>query len=230
MTPLMTPLMTQPLPLRERDNVFQFGGFVLVGGRSSRMGRSKALLESDSRPLALRAADLLSPLVAEVTLLGPPATYAQLGLPVLPDELPDLGPLSALCTALRNSAYDWNIFLACDLPLLERGVLAALTDRVRSISGAGEIQAGVQAGVQAVVPRTDGWQPLCAAYHRSCLPAMEAALSGNRRSVAGVLPRLRVEALTTHHLGDSAFCARVFRNVNTPQEWLETQPLMGATI
>ena len=55
------------------------GGFVLAGGQSRRMGCDKALLRLNGKPLALRAAERLGGLVSEVTLLGPPDRYRNMG-------------------------------------------------------------------------------------------------------------------------------------------------------
>ncbi len=83
--------------------VLPAGGFVLVGGKSQRMGRDKALLEVKGQPLLLRTVELLRPYVAEVTLLGAPTRNAHFSIPVLPDRYRGRGPLAALCTALECS-------------------------------------------------------------------------------------------------------------------------------
>jgi len=187
---------------------FPVGGFILVGGQSRRMGGEKALLELNGRPLALRAAELLRPYVAEVTLLGSPERFGHLGLRIRADRQPGRGPLEALCGALADSPCDWNIFLACDLPFLEEKFLEILVDRAL----AGQ--------AQAVVPRTaDGWQPLCAAYHRSCVPAMEQALARGSAGIVEILPALQVDAIGSEELARLGFSERLFRNINTPADW-----------
>jgi molybdopterin-guanine dinucleotide biosynthesis protein B/molybdopterin-guanine dinucleotide biosynthesis protein len=184
------------------------GGFVLVGGESRRMGRAKGLLELRGRPLALRAAELLRPYVAEVTLLGPPEQFGHLGLRVLADRRPGRGPLEALSAALVGSPYEWNLFLACDLPFLEGKFLETLLGRA---------QAGQ---AQAVVPRTaGGWQPLCAAYHRACVPVMEQALARDSTGIVEVLPALKVDVVGSQELARLGFSDRLFRNINTPADW-----------
>jgi len=191
---------------------FPVGGFVLVGGESRRMGRAKALLELDGVPLVLRAAELLRPHVAEVTLLGPPERFAHLGVRVLADRRPGRGPLEALCAALASSPCEWNLFLACDLPFLEGEFLGALVRR--ALAGR----------AQAVVPRTaDGWQPLCAAYHRSCVPVMEQGLTREPAGIVEVLPALQVDAIEGEELARLGFSERLFRNLNTPADWETAQ-------
>jgi len=75
-------------------------GWILVGGRSSRMGRDKAWAESDGRALALRVADKVARVCGTVSLVGNPALYGDLGLPVISDRLPGEGPLAGIDTVL----------------------------------------------------------------------------------------------------------------------------------
>jgi molybdopterin-guanine dinucleotide biosynthesis protein A len=183
-------------------------GFVLVGGRSLRMGRDKARLVLDGTPLVVRAARLLAPFVEKVTFLGPPDRYGDLGFPVLADSSPDLGPLGALCTGLLHSKAAWNIFLACDLPLLTDRLVELLVSRARA------------SGSDAVVPQTaDGWQPLCAAYRPRCLDKLKAALRAGKLSVRSALDELDVDALTRAQLAAAGIRPEEFANVNTPEEW-----------
>src|SRR5258708_22440353 len=143
----------------------EVAGFVLVGGRSSRMGRDKALLPAGSRTLVEQIADAVGQACGSITLIGPPERYAFLGLPVMPDAAPGLGPLGGLCTALRATRAEWNLMVACDMPGLTSEFLREL------------IQAAVRAGKDCLVPETDrGLEPLCAVYHARVLRAAEAAL------------------------------------------------------
>ncbi len=83
--------------------------FLLVGGKSSRMGRDKAFLELNGAPLIQRTANLLAPLVAKITLVTSataPADskntnrYSTFGLPTVIDRWPNAGPLGGIATAL----------------------------------------------------------------------------------------------------------------------------------
>ena len=187
-------------------------GFVLVGGRSRRMGQDKALLPFQGRSLFQHAVELLRPHAAQVTLLGSPARYGDFGIPVLPDRRSGRGPLEALCTGLENSPCEWNIFLACDLPFLEGRFVQFLIERA------------LASEAQAVVPRTDdGWQPLCAAYHRGCLAVMQQSPEEEPSGIAARLGRLRVQALATDELLRVGFSPRMFKNINTTEDWKEVQ-------
>ena len=176
------------------------------------MGQDKALLPFRDRLLFHHAVELLRPHAAQVTLLGPPARYGDFGIPVLPDRLPGRGPLEALSTGLESSPYEWNIFLACDLPFLEGRFVQFLIERA------------LASEAQAVVPRTDdGWQPLCAAYHRGCLAVMQQNLDEEPSGIAARLGRLRVQALATDELLRVGLSQRMFKNINTTEDWKEVQ-------
>ncbi|MBI1750676.1 MAG: molybdenum cofactor guanylyltransferase [Acidobacteria bacterium] len=190
----------------------QVNGFILSGGSSSRMGADKALLELAGQPLLLRAARPLDPLVASVTVIGDPARYASLGLAVVPDDVPGLGPLGGIATALRISRMPWNLVVACDLPYLTAAWLEFLVSRALA-SPAG-----------ALLPEGErGPEPLCAMYHARCAPVIVAALEHGVRKVTDGLAGLMIETLphAEWKAFDSDGC--LFKNMNSPADFAEAR-------
>jgi molybdopterin-guanine dinucleotide biosynthesis protein A len=183
-------------------------GFILSGGSSSRMGSDKALLEWNGQPLILRAARLLDPLVACVTVIGDPARYAALGLAVVPDDVPGLGPLGGIATALRISTTPWNLIVACDLPYLTAAWLEFLISRA------------LASRADALLPESErGPEPLCAVYHARCAPVISAALERGVRKVTDGLAGLVIETLPQKEWKafDSDGC--LFKNMNSPADY-----------
>jgi molybdopterin-guanine dinucleotide biosynthesis protein A len=186
----------------------KMNGFVLAGGQSTRMGRDKALLRLGNTPLILRAAKILRPFVSEVILLAPPKRYRRLWPSVLPDRWPNQGPLGAVCTGLLHSNAEWNVFLACDIPLVSRRFLELLTRRVGATSA------------DAVVPRAEGeWQPFSAAYHARCRQVFVGAFEEGERSVVRLLERIGMDVITPAEMLAAGLSPAELTNVNTPQEW-----------
>ena len=175
---------------------------MLVGGRSSRMGRDKALLAYRGGVLAQYVAGEAARAAGDVWLVGDPERYGGLGYPVIRDLAPGAGPLGGICSALRSSTAEWNLVVACDMP----GVTAAFL---------GELLAAAAArGGECLVPAGPSGrpEPLCAVYRPACLPAIAAALA---RGVRRVMEGLTGVDVRLYEVAGAA----VFENCNTPEEW-----------
>jgi molybdopterin-guanine dinucleotide biosynthesis protein A len=201
--------------------VIEAEGFVLAGGRSSRMGQDKALLEVGGRSLVEIALDKLR----SIGLAAPRIAAARSDLskygPVVPDLHPGCGPLSGIEAALAASTQPLNLFLPVDMPLLPAQFLDWMLQRAE-ITGA-----------WVTVPRSNGQpQPLCAIYHRDLLgPISASILTGNYKvmpvitAAAGGSQELDVfdtERLASAHpelLSISPLpLYRWFHNCNLPQD------------
>ena len=177
-------------------------GYVLAGGRSSRMGCDKALLPFRGGRLVESVARAVGLAAGSAVLVGNPRLYEQLGYPAIPDLYPGDGPLGGILTALDHTSADWNLVAACDMPELSAEFLRLLLD------------AAGGSAADAVVPMGPSGrpEPLCAVYHRRSHAALERALGRGIRSVRAALENLHAAI---------AFVPEVtpFQNVNTPEEW-----------
>ncbi|HLO04887.1 MAG TPA: molybdenum cofactor guanylyltransferase [Symbiobacteriaceae bacterium] len=201
---------------------FPLTGLILAGGASSRMGRPKALLPFGPERVIERQVRLLRPLCRELLVVtNDPAAFAFLGVPLVGDRAPGLGPLAGLEAGLSAASQPVVLGLACDMPLLTGSVVAALYARLMGSDGGllGSAPAGVGSPL-AAVPRTPaGPEPLCALWRREALPAIQGALAAGQRSPQRLLAQIPVawlegEALTA--LGDPT---RLFHNCNTPADY-----------
>jgi molybdopterin-guanine dinucleotide biosynthesis protein A len=177
-------------------------GFVLVGGRSSRMGRDKALLPFGTVPLAAHVAEIVKQVADDVFLVGSPSLYAPLGHPVLPDLYPGFGPVGAIATALAATDASWNVVVACDLPFVTVDVLRLLLAEAL----------GTGAGCAFAADPDGKGQPLCGVYHASTGHVFQAAVREGEHRLTQVAARLRPHVV---HLNDF----EALRNVNTPDDW-----------
>jgi molybdopterin-guanine dinucleotide biosynthesis protein A len=197
------------------------GGFVLVGGHSTRMGRDKALLEFHGSTFAGRIAECVRRVAGNVTLIGPPDRYRELGYTVIPDRVPGCGPLGGVYTALSSSHAEWNLIVACDMPLVTTEFFEALFTDVfgDAESGASTVDCVipelVQGGPELVAcgpSQTPSLDPLCAVYHRRCATAARRALDRKILKMHDFVSTLR---LRKRPVTDPA----LLRNINTPPEW-----------
>jgi len=183
-------------------------GFVLAGGGSTRMGRDKALLPYRGTTLLEHIASIVRQAAGTATIIGDPDRYRNVGFPVCPDQILHCGPMGGIYTALSVTASDWNLVVACDMPMLSAPVLRRLIDH------------SFQSPSNCIVGTGPGGEPhpLCAVYHRRCLPLLEQAVRDKRFRMKGLLSELDAEHVA---LDPSALA-----NVNTPGEWVrfESRP------
>jgi molybdenum cofactor guanylyltransferase len=170
----------------------EIGGYVLAGGRSSRMGRDKALMELAGKPLVLHAVVKLRRVCAEVNVLSDNPDLEQYA-PLVKDLHSDCGPMSGMEAALLHTRYDWNLFMPVDVPFVPT---AYLSDWVRQVQpGTSGIDRRVPEGfsrpdVRVMMFTEDGIpQPTVALVHREVRPFLTEALEHGAYKLFPVLER-----------------------------------------
>ncbi|NNE74781.1 MAG: molybdenum cofactor guanylyltransferase [Acidimicrobiales bacterium] len=167
-----------------------FGGAVLTGGRSTRMGRDKALIQVDGTAMAARVAQVLRSVGADpvVAIGGDTAALTDLGLSVVPDDAPGQGPLAAIATALRHVGPQPVLVAPCDLVAPTTSAFLALRDSADDADV--RIAAAAEGAGPGRLNYVFGW------WRPSALPAVEAALNAGQRAVRDALKRLDVSIVT----------------------------------
>lgn len=112
----------------EENFAANFGGAILAGGQSERMGFNKALLEIDGEPLIAKVARVLNETgVGNFQIVGgDSATFTSLGYSCLSDEYPGEGPLGGIITALnyfKSQGKKHVLIVACDLPNISKNFI-----------------------------------------------------------------------------------------------------------
>lgn len=132
-------------------------GYVLAGGRATRMGRDKRLFRIGGQTLLQRAAGLL-----ELVLGTPPFVVGDNLSGIWPDPgrivadaRPGCGPLGGLTALLEACPTRWAMVVATDMPLLGAGDLLPLVERVSVADRVAALSAGVRPEPLAALYRRD---------------------------------------------------------------------------
>jgi len=178
----------------------------MAGGKSSRMGTNKALLDFRGQQLIERTASQFTAWFNQVVIVtNTPETYAYLGLPMIGDRVQGLGPLGGLEAGLGASRYQSSFFAACDMPFLNQPLITEMVS--------------LAARADVVVPRIDGeYEPMHAVYSRSCLPAVQSQIQTGIYKVTRFYERMKVIELTESDVSRFGNPERLFFNCNTPEE------------
>lgn len=154
------------------------GGYVLAGGKSSRMGQDKALLELAGKPLAMHAVTKLRRVCKDVHILSSRPELEAFA-PLVRDMNEGCGPLAGLEAGLGHSWHDWNLFMPVDMPFLPS---AFLDNWVRTIV------AREKRGARVAMFTVDGVpQPLFCLLHRDVVLFVHEAMQRGRYKVFPVL-------------------------------------------
>ena len=183
---------------------------MLCGGKSSRMGTSKALLPFGPETMLQRVVRILSTVVTPIVVVA----AVDQELPALPadiaiarDEREGRGPLQGLAAGLRALPADVEAayVTSCDVPLLVPGFVRQML--------------ALAAGHDVALIDIDGFaHPLSAVYRRDVLPHVEALLASDR-----LRPAYLFELVQTRRVAPAEMTADpallTLRNLNTREDY-----------
>ena len=188
------------------------GGIVLAGGKSSRMGRSKATLPFGPELILQRVVRLLGTVVSPIVVVAAPGQE----LPELPsdtivayDQQEARGPLEGLFAGLTaiephaTAAYATS----CDVPLLQPAFVQAMIDHL---------------GQDLIaVPVEDGFaHPLAAVYRTSVLSVIRELLDHDQLRPAYLFDKVATERIPVANLRLYDPLLATLRNCNRPEDYL----------
>jgi molybdopterin-guanine dinucleotide biosynthesis protein A len=192
-------------------------GVIQAGGKSTRMGGApKALMTLGGRRIIERVMAALAPAVHDVLVVtNTPELYAFLGVPMVPDVLPDHGSLGGIYTGLRAATGDAALTVACDMPFLSPEVARLVVARAAE----GDV----------VIPRLGAQlETMHAVYAKSCLPHMEERLRAGVFRIVGFFESVRVVEISEADVARFGNPRVIFMNVNTPEELARARAILEA--
>ena len=161
---------------------------IMAGGDSGRMGTDKSMLPIKGQSMIEAICEQLRGSFDQILIsanevdkfafLGPAtaSAFTETSFDVVPDKVPEQGPLMGIASALEASANEINFVVACDIPKIN---LACVN---RMLTEAVESQADI------IVPATgeEKYEPLFAIYRKTALEAINEALSSGKRKITDV--------------------------------------------
>jgi molybdopterin-guanine dinucleotide biosynthesis protein A len=173
---------------------------ILAGGKSTRMGQDKGLMEFNGKPMVAHVIDAAKKISDQIILVANKEAYNQFGLPVVKDEVFEKGPLGGIYSGLKKSDTDYNLVLSCDIPFIHQGVLEFL---VESSTG-NDVTVASQAGKT---------HPLIGVYRKTCLPVIKNHLQADKLKLM-----LLFEEVKTRFVEMDDFLSSNFKNINSKED------------
>jgi len=184
---------------------------ILAGGASKRYGQNKALLEVSGVPLIDRIAEQMKNIFTRVILVtNQKKDFEYLELPMVEDIIKGLGPIGGIYTGLSSITEQAGFFVACDMPLLHKGLIRYMVENIDNHS--------------AVVPSIGKFfEPLHALYARSCLGPIKGLIDHKRYQVRLLYDYVSVRYVKEDEIRIFSSPAEIFLNINTPEEFEKIQ-------
>jgi molybdopterin-guanine dinucleotide biosynthesis protein A len=204
--------MTQSKIQNPKSKIPIVAGLILAGGKSTRMGLSKATLPFGPELMLQRVVRLLTTVVSPIVVVAAP----QQELPPLPeniivarDEREGRGPLEGLLAGLEAVAPHAEAAYAtsCDVPLLVPSFVDAMIARLAD--------ADVAVPVEGQFPH-----PLAAVYRTSVVAHIRELLASDQLRPAFLFDRVRTNRVPVEELKANDPDLATLRNLNRPEDYL----------
>ena len=187
-----------------------------AGGKSTRMGKDKALLPFLGIPLIKRLRDRFSDMGDELLVITNDFSgYQDLAVPLYKDIIPDRGALGGLYTALSISKNPLVGLIAADLPFASPALLTHL------------IEILFTSGAEAAIPSTErGLEPLHAVYRRdTSLTLVKKAIDQDLWRMNSWFDQAEILILTPEETRKVTSSKYTFLNLNTPEDFQKAEKL-----
>lgn len=160
---------------------------VLAGGKATRMGGcNKAFLVVDGKPIINRQLKVLTKIFKEIIIItnfkdkyNKKWCLSLIKLiKIIPDVLPELGPLGGIYSGLLASKDHYNFVIACDTPFINERLIRYIKENTD--------------GYDIIIPKINKRaHPLFGIYSRNCIPIIAKMLKRNRLKVSNIFPRVK---------------------------------------
>ena len=193
--------------MKGNQPIAEAAAIILTGGKSSRMGRPKALLLFDGEPLIAHLVRALNRLLANVVVVAAPEQeLPSLAVTLVRDEVAYQGPVGGIYYGLRAAKTEVCFVTSCDVPFLNPSLISYLRSQISNHD--------------VVVPLWQGrFQPLHAIYRRSVAPLLKEQLERGELRPIFLYDKVRTYKVSEEEIRRFDPEGLSFLNMNTPEDY-----------
>lgn len=183
-------------------------GIILAGGKSTRIGVNKSLLNFGDKTFIEIISDTLTEIFSRVIIISDERnTYEFLSLEIYPDIFKNKGPLSGIHSGLVNSDTERNFIISCDMPLISNKLIKFISE--------------FQSDKDIIVTSAENSiQPLCGIYSKSVITVIEEILTDDIKKNYSVKRLLDISDTEIIDITESEIYNRnTFLNINKKQDY-----------
>lgn len=176
---------------------------ILSGGKSSRMGTEKGLVELNGKCLIEYVIEAAKNISDEIIIVANNNEYKRFGYRIYSDLIKNCGPMGGIYTGLFHSQTEKNLVLSCDIPFVSSDALKFIIKN----SGNSKI---------TVPKHNNKIEPLCAVYSKSCAGKFKTLILKNELKMTEALKKFSVKYLDVSK--QKFYSEKLFHNINSKKE------------
>ena len=180
-------------------------GIILAGGKNSRMGLEKGLAILNNKPMFHYGIEAMTQVCDQILISTNSKEYQDSRVFLVPDLLPDRGPMGGIWSAMKSTKDTAYFVLSCDLPFVPAEFIRFLIS--------------VSADFDITVPYygKEHFEPLCGIYRRTVLPELESHIRASDLKLPDLFLKIRLNPIPAYPL-ITRFNPNLFFNINTPED------------
>lgn len=179
-------------------------GYILAGGKSSRMGMDKGLMLFKGKAFIQYIIEQLHPAVNEIVIVSNNKEYQKFGFEVIGDLIKDIGPAGGIYSALHHTNKDLNFIVSCDMPFITKEAIEFIIQN-KSYS-------------KIILPVYQGkTEPLFGVYSKECLTKWLELIELGCIKLQDLVNSFELKTINTDN--NKLFNTSLFTNINTKNDF-----------
>ncbi len=189
-------------------------GIILCGGKNSRMGKNKALLELGGKLVINHVIETLEPICNEIILSTNNNELDFLPYKKVGDKHSNLGPIAGFQSTLSESSTNDNLIVSCDTPFISTTLLSHLFDKSKKY--------------EVVLPSfKNHLQPMIGYFNKNFLKIIDEQINAGNIKPINIFENanmLKVEITKDMDL----YNEYMFYNINTKEQYKEAKRIYAS--
>ena len=181
-------------------------GYILAGGKSSRMGMDKGLMVFNGKAIVQRVMEQMKPAVNKLVIVSNNPEYEKFGLEVVVDIIKNIGPAGGIHAALNHTNAEKNFLVSCDMPFITTGSIEFI------------IRHSLQSQITVPVYQCQT-EPLFGVYSKECLTKWQELIQQGIIKLQDIISHFSLLKLDVD--GNPLFYDSPFTNINTQDDFKE---------
>lgn len=179
-------------------------GYILAGGKSSRMGSDKGLMLLNKKAVIQHAIEQLEKSVKNIFIISNNIEYEKFRFEVIPDLIKDIGPAGGIYTALKHTHTNQNFIMSCDMPFVTTSAINFLLEKADS----SQINLAIH---------KNKIEPLFGLYSKDCLAKWEKLILQNIIKLQTLVTHFNLQKIDFDQ--NDLFGDKLFLNLNTKKDF-----------